>query len=283
MNKELRKAALEIQQDELTESYIYAALAKRSTQPNRKLLEKIAQDERNHYAFWQKQTGQSCRKKTLEIWWYVLLAQVLGVVFSLRLREQSERHAQQKYAKFKHLKGIGPLIKDEEEHEHALIAMLQDERLEYAGSIVLGLNDALVELTGALAGLTLAIGDPIIVAIAGLVTGIAASMSMGASNYLASREEGMKHPLKSAIYTGVTYIVVVGILILPYFIFSNIFVSLAVTLTLAVLVIAGYTFYITTAKEEKFAGRFLTMAAISLTVAAISFLFGLGLKHFLGI
>ena len=35
--------------------------------------------------------------------------------------------------------------------------MLDEERLRYIGSVVLGLNDALIELTGALAGLTLAL------------------------------------------------------------------------------------------------------------------------------
>jgi len=43
-------------------------------------------------------------------------------------------------------------VKEEDEHEHKLIAMLKEKKLNYMGSIVLGLSDALVELTGALAG-----------------------------------------------------------------------------------------------------------------------------------
>ena len=49
------------------------------------------------------------------------------------------------------------IAEDEERHEQKLLAILDEERLQYVGSMVLGLNDALVELTGTLAGLTLAL------------------------------------------------------------------------------------------------------------------------------
>jgi len=53
--------------------------------------------------------------------------------------------------------------------------LIEEKRLEYTGSIVLGLNDALVEMTGALAGLTLALQNTRLIALSGLVTGIAAA------------------------------------------------------------------------------------------------------------
>ena len=52
-------------------------------------------------------------------------------------------------------------------------------RLEYMGSVVLGLNDALVEFTGALAGFTLALSDSRLTALTGSITGIAAALSIG--------------------------------------------------------------------------------------------------------
>jgi len=48
---------------------------------------------------------------------------------------------------------LDAILKDEEEHEDKLLEMMDEESLKYSGSVVLGLNDALVELTGALAGL----------------------------------------------------------------------------------------------------------------------------------
>ena len=72
---------------------------------------------------------------------------------------------------------LAAIADDEERHETELIGLLKDERLDNMGSIALGLNDALVELTGALAGFTFAIGAPEKVAKLGLITGFAAAMS----------------------------------------------------------------------------------------------------------
>jgi VIT1/CCC1 family predicted Fe2+/Mn2+ transporter len=79
--------------------------------------------------------------------------------------------------------------KDEKEHERKLINLIGEERLKYVGSMVLGLNDALVELTGALAGFTLAFRNTRLIAMAGFITGIAASLSMAASEYLSTKSE----------------------------------------------------------------------------------------------
>ena len=52
-----------------------------------------------------------------------------------------------------------------------------DEERDYSSSVVLGISDALIELTGILAGLTFALQDMELIALSGLVTGVAASVS----------------------------------------------------------------------------------------------------------
>ena len=155
---------------------------------------------------------------------------------------------------------------------------------KYSGAIVLGLNDALVEMTGALVGLTFALKDPKIIAITGLITGVAASLSMAASEYLAVREDSAKEKkkssLKKAFYTGTTYIVAVLILISPYIILNNVYTSLMITLSLALCLIAFYTLSIS--KENKIPPwkRFIQMATITIAVSIISFVVGILLKYF---
>ena len=118
------------------------------------------------------------------------------------------------------------MAKEEDEHEKALIDMLDEEQLKYIGSMVLGLNDALVELSGALAGFTFALTESRFVGIAGLITGVAATLSMGASEYLSQRSEsGELHPLKAAIYTGIAYLITVTLLVAPYFIVPNVYLA----------------------------------------------------------
>jgi VIT1/CCC1 family predicted Fe2+/Mn2+ transporter len=162
--------------------------------------------------------------------------------------------------------------------------MIEEERLNYVGSIVLGLNDALVELTGALAGLTFALQNGIIIATSGLITGIAASLSMAASEYLSKRAENDERALKSAAYTGIAYIITVFFLILPYLLMpNNYFLSLIITLLTAVIIILIFNFYISVAKDLSFKSRFLEMAGISLGVAGLTFFIGFIVRITLGV
>jgi VIT1/CCC1 family predicted Fe2+/Mn2+ transporter len=282
----LRQTLLKYQQVEITEHQIYLRLAQRTSSPeNRKVLETIARDEQRHYQDWKKHTGQEIGPDRFTVWKYTLIGRILGLTFGLKLMERGEAKAQANYAQLKpFIPGIEAWMKDEDEHEQALINMLDEERLRYAGSVVLGLNDALVELTGALAGLTLALQNTKLIALSGLITGIAAAMSMALSEYLSTRsEKTSKQPVRAAVYTGIAYIFTVTLLILPYLLIANYFVDLIIALTTAVLIIAAFNYYISVAKDEPFRRRFLEMAGLSLGVAAFSFIIGYFIRQFLGI
>nr|MBI4156442.1 VIT1/CCC1 transporter family protein [Candidatus Woesearchaeota archaeon] len=156
---------------------------------------------------------------------------------------------------------------------------------DYAGAIVLGLNDAIVELTGALAGLTFALQNSRIIAVSGMITGFAAALSMAASEYLSSEEEADIHserkPLRSAFYTGLTYLIAVILLVTPYILIDNIYKALASTVVIALMIIAVYSYYMSKLKKKTFARKFIEMALISFTVAIISFIFGMLLRGYL--
>lgn len=281
------KDILNQQRNEITEYYIYLKLAEISKdEHNKKILKEISQVELKHYNFWKNITKQDLKPNKLKIFKFVFLAKTLGLEFALKLMESGEEVAQNFYLKYEKIyPKVKDIIKDEEDHEKKLINILHDERLNYAGAIVLGLNDALVEFTGTLAGLTFAFANSQIIAITGLIMGIAASLSMAASGYLSSKEneKSEQNPLKSAIYTGIAYIITVSLLVAPYFIFKNVYISLFVMLLTTVLIIAAYTFYISVAKELQFKKRFIEMAVISLGVAFLSFLIGYSVKLLFGI
>jgi VIT1/CCC1 family predicted Fe2+/Mn2+ transporter len=286
LSPELRQKILAYQKDEITEHYIYQRLAQTTKSPeNRRVLETISHDELRHYENWKKHTGQDVNPDRFIIWKYTLIGRVLGLTFGLKLMERGEEKAQSNYAELKPvIPGIEAWMQDEEDHEQALIGMLDEERLQYAGSVVLGLNDALVELTGALAGLTLALQNVKLIALSGLITGIAAAMSMSLSEYLSTRsEKTSKQPLRSAVYTGIAYIITVALLILPYLLIANYYVDLILTLSIAVLIIAAFNYYISVAKDESFRRRFLEMAGLSLGVAAFSFVIGYFIRQLLGV
>ena len=286
LTDELQRRILEFQRTEITEHHIYERLAKKINSPeNAKILEQIGQDELRHYSELRKYSQRDIQPDWVRVWWYYLIARMFGYTFGIKLMERGEHEVQISYSEMASIiPDASRLQREEDEHEEKLIGMLNEERLQYAGSVVLGLNDALVELTGALAGLTLALQNVKLIALSGLITGIAASMSMAASEYLSTRsEETAKHPVRAAIYTGIAYIVTVTLLVLPYLLFENYYLDLAITLTTAVIIIAVFNYYISVAKGESFRARFLEMAGLSLSVAAFSFVIGYFIRQWLGI
>jgi VIT1/CCC1 family predicted Fe2+/Mn2+ transporter len=282
----LRKKVLRAQKNEITEHRIYTRLASASgNEAHRKVLLELAGEELAHYRFFRELTGVEVSPDGFKTVFYIFLARVFGLNFGLKLMEKGEDLAGDAYEKLKVISPkIEQIILDEEKHEHELLELIDEERLKYAGSIVLGLNDALVELTGALAGFTLAIRNTGIIAVVGLITGIAASMSMAASEYISTKHEGgEKSPLKSGVYTGIAYVGTVSLLILPYLLFKNIFLCLGITIANALLVIFIFTFYISVAKDLDFRKRFLEMAGLSVSVAAVNFFIGLLIRNIFGV
>jgi len=286
LSPEIRQELLKAQKAEITEHHVYKNIAKiLPDEENRKIVDEIGEDEKRHYEIWKGYTGVEVKPNRFLVWLYTTISRLLGFTFGFKLMEMGEERAQVNYQKIEDvLPETSAVIADEDKHEDILLDLLDEEALVYAGSVVLGLNDALVELTGALAGLTLAFRNVNIIVLSGLVTGIAASLSMGASEYLStSSEESEKNPIKAAIYTGIAYIITVALLILPYLLLDNAYLALAITLTTSVAIIAIFNFYISVAKGEPFGKRFFEMAGLSLGVAAFSFLIGFLIRQWLGV
>ena len=277
---------LVMQRGEITEHHIYKKIAAVQKDPhNREVLNHIARDELGHYGIWKHYTGQEVAPGRIRIWFYYLIARILGITFAIKLMEEVERRAQ---SVDKSLLGkipeIQTILTNEENHEREIISLINEDRLRYMGSVVLGLNDALVEFVGMLAGLTFALQDSRIIAVAGLITGVAASLSMGSSEYLSQKSEGAAtSPKKAAVYTGIAYMATVAMLILPFLVLGSPYYALVVTLLVAVMVIFLFTFYISVAGDLPFRRRFTEMLVISFGIAAISFVIGIVIRTFLNV
>lgn len=274
------------QQMEITEYHIYQRLAGSMSVPhNKEVLEKIADAEMQHYDFLKQFTREDCEPNWMKVWKYAVISKLFGITFAIKLMEGTEGHAKDLYLKLSESRPeISTLIPEEDAHEKELIALIDEDRLKYLGALVLGLNDALVELTGTLAGLTLAFQQTRLIAIAGLITGIAASLSMAASEYLSTKSEaGTLNPVKAALYTGSTYIFTVLLLIAPYLVFESYILDFALTLSLAITVIFLFTYYVSVARDLSFKKRFVEMAVISFGVALISFILGALVRDFFNI
>jgi len=285
IDQETKQLLIKFQVGEITENIIYKKLSKlEKDENNRKVLEGIAVEESAHYKILAQYTGEYPKPKMRKVFKYVWIARIFGLTFAVKLLENGENSAVKAYSKMTKYPEIMHLSKEEEEHEQRLVDLIDEERLRYMGSVVLGLNDALVEFTGALAGYTLALPNNKMIALTGSITGIAAALSMSSSEFLSKKsEKGGEKPSKAAAYTGVAYIITVIALIAPFLLSDSPLIAVVSMLIIALIIIAIFNYYYSVARSEKFSHRFVEMAILSFSVATLSFFIGYALSKLTGI
>lgn len=287
LSKRALAMVLSMQQGEVNETVIYRKIASHTKdEHNREVLLHIADEEERHAIIWQRYSKKELTPQRFRVFRVVLAARIFGFTFAVKRMENGEEGAQGKYAELgKEIPEALSIREDEMTHEQELLSMLDEERLRYVGSMVLGLNDALVEITGTLAGLTLAMQNTRLIALSGLITGIAATLSMASSEFLSAKSDGREDAGKSSLYTGIAYVITVALLVLPFLLFSdeNYLWALGTMLVIMVLIILVFNYYISVAQGLSFKQRFGEMALVSLGVAALSFVLGIVVKQFLGV
>lgn len=280
------KRIIKFQRDEITASILYKKIAQKIKDDSKKMaLLEFAAAEYEHYKIWYDFTQKEVKPDWFTVMIYNVLFFILGQTFIIRYMERKEKYTQMELQQISEQIPVAKtIILQEEEHEMRLIAMI-DEELKYVGSVVLGLNDALVELTGTIAGITFALMNTRLVALAAIVTGGAATLSMAASNYLAQRAEKRDDALRSSIYTGSAYLITVVLLVLPYLVLPDGYYISAfiIMIAVAVFIIFSFNYYIAVVQATEFWPKFFEMALISLGVAALSFAIGIVAKYFLGV
>lgn len=278
---------LRFQKNEITEHYIYSSLAERvQGTHNRRILSQIAEDELRHYNVWKGYTKEDVGPSRMRVWFYTIVCRLLGLTFGIKLMERNENKAVGGYESLSGtFREANQIMHEEEEHEAALIGMIDEERLKYTGSVVLGLNDALVELMGVLAGLTFALQESRFVALSGIITGFAAALSMAASEYLSTKAEPGegKNPFKASFYTGLAYLMTVVVLVAPFLLASSLYAALVIAFIGAVIIIGLFNYYVSVAQDVPFRSRFMEMVGLSFGVASLSFVAGLVVRAAFGI
>ncbi len=287
LDKKTKETLLLFQQSEITEHFVYKEFADSvKNKKNRELLLKISSDELNHYNIWKKYTKKDVPPIKWKILLYKVIVKIFGISFTAKLMEKNENSAERKYRNFiGKFKETELILKDENNHENSILSLIDEKRVKYISSMVLGLNDALVELSGTLAGLSFALRNNKLIGLVGIITGIAAAMSMSSAEYLAQRsesEEG-KNPIVAAFFTGVAYILTVIVLVAPYLILKNYISALIWSISNGILALLLFSFFISVVKEKSFAKTSTEMFAINAIVIIISLIIGTLVRNFIGI
>jgi VIT1/CCC1 family predicted Fe2+/Mn2+ transporter len=277
-----RRRLLAFQRNEITEHHVYAAFARRAAGANREILARIAGDERRHYEQFRVLTGVDVPPSRLRIAWYRLCAAVFGFTFGIKLMERGEKRAEEAYAHFRDaLPEIVRIVEEEYRHERELIAMLDDDSLRYMGSMVLALNNSIQEFSGIAAGLTFAMpAGPRTIGATVLISGLAATLAMSASEYLSQKAEAGTaaapghSPRKAVLYAGGIYLFIVLSIVAPYFVADSAHAALALALGSVGAILAVFTFFMAVVKGLRYRAVLLEALGVALAVVAVSFLIG---------
>jgi len=277
--------------DEFNDYTIYNELANRErSESRRRLLEELAATEMQHFRFWRNYSETYTPKvSTIYVRVLVLLRLLFGLTFTLKLLERHEKRTIDAYRRFlvalpeSERTALEAIIKEEEGHEKYLIREINERVVRYMSFIVLGLADAIVEITGVHAGFLGVTSSTLIAGVAGLVVGFAAAIAMASAAYLQAKHEAAKSPSLSAIYTGVAYLAAVALLAFPYFLTGNMQYAFSASIGFAVLLIAGFTFYGAIISETGFVKAFVQSIALTLGTAFAAFVFGEVLGNLFGI
>ena len=269
---------------ELTEHIVYGALAKREkNSENRKALERLSAQEKTHYDFWKTLLPQDVDPQPYAFTVFItpLLRAVFGATFTTKLLEGHETNAVANYQHIlaaipaTHQERLKQIIEDEKSHELALIGEIKEKRVAYLGFIVLGLADAIVEITGVHAGFLGVTGTPLVAGVAGIIVGFAAAISMGSASYLQAKQDPEKSASLSAIATGGAYLFSVVLLALPYFLIQAMIPAFITSTIVGIVLIAIFTFYGTVVFEgRKFWREFFEAFGLMLGTAVATFAWG---------
>ena len=164
MTEEDKNAAFAFCVDEYTDHLIYSHLAAREKRNDfKELLQEMAEQEYRHYEFWKTVAGRDCNS-AVPRWKLALITLsriVFGLTFTIKLLESHEGKVIEAYRAFARrlppemAARLEEILRDEEFHERSLVSELNEGVVRYIGFIALGLADAVVEITGVHAGLSL--------------------------------------------------------------------------------------------------------------------------------
>ncbi len=181
--------------------YAYLAGSEKSIELRERFAE-LARVETAHAAFWKafllKRGVTPAEPSRLTFIWTRSLRHILGTRRYLSFLEISEQSAVESYYAFLNSAVIGDvekssvarLIEDELGHEEELESQFNVLPADNVRDFVMGMNDGLVELLGAVTGLSAVYPTrPQVVGINGLVVGLAGALSMGIGTWVSVRSQ----------------------------------------------------------------------------------------------
>jgi VIT1/CCC1 family predicted Fe2+/Mn2+ transporter len=284
--------------EEYLGSAVYHRLAEshrlRKREHARKLaavFEQLSRTERSHYEFWRGYSAERTEPRVSRWKFYgiVVMEAVLGATFAIRFLEKHERTRLERYGPIEKLipeaskPAFEQILKEEQEHQATLASQIDSTVLKYMSFVVLGLADAIVEISGIHAGSLGIYNSTVLTGLAGIVAGAAASISMASAAFAQAKQGFQGSPKVSAAITGVSYFVTAVFLAAPYFLIHSAAEAMLTSLAVAAAVLAFTSYYNSIISGARFLRDFMELAGTMLGATLALLILGAAIRAYFGI
>ena len=295
LTENLTKVADEACIDEYTDYAVYTKLSSRQKKNNPKFseaLSNLASAEKRHYEFWRKYSSDSSKPpkaRSMVVRLVLFLRFLFGASFAIKFLEKHEDKVIKQYKSVEHLipeqdrSEFELMVADEQEHEKMFAEQMQGSYVKYISFVILGLADAIVEISGIHAGSLGIYTSTELTGLAGIVAGAAASIAMASAAFAQAKQGFQGSPSISAVFTGISYFVNAVVLATPYFLTRNMSVAISISVILAIIIIAFVSYYNSVISDSSFVRDFSELAGIMLGATVALYFFGSFIRALLGI
>lgn len=228
--------------DELFDLSFYIGLHRNASGRLKGTLATLIRVEQRHFTFWQDLFGVRVERldlaRRVKLGLMLVMCRVLGEGSIHLALEAIEVHGIQKYLDLWERyheapvgRAINQVLQDEFEHEDAIVSEMAERQVspERVRNFLLGFNDGLVEMVGAVSGFFAAFAEVSMVLVAACSVSVAGALSMATGAFVASSSEaevlgtqvkkrrflgeasamgrGAERPTISAAIVGIAYLV----------------------------------------------------------------------------
>jgi|GEM_PF-2431643 VIT1/CCC1 family predicted Fe2+/Mn2+ transporter len=300
--------------DERVDYRIFGRLAKGEKDKDlRVLLGRLARMENAHMKIWADMAGRQEKESLLlslmtavRVYSFLLARKILGVAFVIMLLGKNEMNALERYREaMKDVrlsamdrKRFDTIIADEKYNEMDLKERIREYRgqLNYIRSIVFGLNDGLVEILAAVAGIAVVATNGTVVAVAGIIIGVAGTLSMAGGSYLSAKSDDLVEevrkdekgrlgttPLQESLYTGAYYFFGSLVSVVPFVFGLSGVGGILAAVILVSMVLTTVSVIIAVMSRTSIKRRVFEMLAISLGAVMITVILGTVARVYFGV
>ena len=265
----------------------------------RKLLLELSSEEEKHARSWMEVSGKieklSGGNGGIRADFLLLIRRIFGLELAIKIMEYREGLLKKRLVeRGVHRKSVQAILKDEAKLEEKLESKILSYSpvLSNIRDVVFGMNDGLVEILAAVAGIGAALQQPLLIIVAGLIVAISGTLSMAGGAYLSTeygnvinekKDEVYKNtsPKMSAAYVGFSYILGAIFPLLPFIFGATGYVAIGLSILVTAIVLTIVSSIISVVSDTPVLERIAKTLLITLGISAITIMLGIYTRTYL--